>query len=297
MLPFLQQKIGARKLLIYSDANAPHPMNAAELTNSTGETLDGGPITVFDANTYGGEALVETVKAGDKRLIGYAVDLGTRITTAFDSNTEPIREIHARRGLLTTRRAVRDTRTYTIRNVDQKAKTLVIEYPVRQGYKVLNQRPTETTPQAYRFEVKLGPGANEKFPVIDERELENSILVTNLNSKDLIDYSQNKVLSAAARKQLEQIAQHKQEIAGADAAVRRTEADINNLFRDQERVRQNIANLNQVSGQQEQVQKYARTLAGQESQLATLRDQQNELTKKKAALENELNALIEKMEF
>ena len=56
MLPFLQQKLGARKLLIYSESYGQHPMSAAELTNSTGKTLDGGPITVFDANSYGGRS-------------------------------------------------------------------------------------------------------------------------------------------------------------------------------------------------------------------------------------------------
>ena len=86
MLPFLQQKIGARKLLIYMESFGLHPMNAAEIANSTGKTLDGGPITVYDANTYAGEALVETLKAGDKRLITYGVDLGARVTTAFDSS-------------------------------------------------------------------------------------------------------------------------------------------------------------------------------------------------------------------
>ena len=58
MLPFLQQKIDSRKLLIYSENYGEHPMNAAELTNSTGKTLDGGPITVFDAQSYAGEALM-----------------------------------------------------------------------------------------------------------------------------------------------------------------------------------------------------------------------------------------------
>ena len=76
-------------------------MDAAEITNSTGKTLDGGPITVYDANTYAGEALVETLKAGDKRLISYGVDLGTRVTTAFDSSRDAVREIHLRRGVLT----------------------------------------------------------------------------------------------------------------------------------------------------------------------------------------------------
>src|SRR5207302_11399180 len=80
MLPFLQQKIGSRRLLIYSENYGEHPMSAAELTNSTGKTLDGGPITVFDAASYGGEALITTLKTGDKRLISYAVDLGTRVT-------------------------------------------------------------------------------------------------------------------------------------------------------------------------------------------------------------------------
>ena len=44
------------------------PTNAAELSNATGKTLDGGPITVYDAGAYAGEALVETLKTGDKRL-------------------------------------------------------------------------------------------------------------------------------------------------------------------------------------------------------------------------------------
>src|SRR5207248_981723 len=69
MLPFLQQKITGRKLVIYSDPNRPNPFTAGELTNSTGKTLDGGPITVYDAGAYAGEALVETIKNSDKRFI------------------------------------------------------------------------------------------------------------------------------------------------------------------------------------------------------------------------------------
>ena len=48
MLPFLQEALDARKLLIWSDHSSEHPTNAAELTNSTGKVLDGGPVTVYD---------------------------------------------------------------------------------------------------------------------------------------------------------------------------------------------------------------------------------------------------------
>ena len=104
-------------------------------------------------------ALMETLKAGDKRLISYGVDLGARITTQFDSKAETIREVHARRGILTTRNAAVETRTYTIYNVDQKAKTLIIEHPARPEYTLLDRKPWEKTSNAYRFEVKLAAGA------------------------------------------------------------------------------------------------------------------------------------------
>src|SRR5579863_889740 len=155
MLPFLQDKITARRLLIYSDQRSAHPLNAAEIDNSTGKTLDGGPITVYDAGSYAGEALMETVKTGDKRLLGYAVDLGTRITTQFDSKGDVVREVHMNRGTLNTRTAAIETKTYTIKNVDQKAKTLIIEHPARPGYSLIDRKATEKTANAYRFEVKL----------------------------------------------------------------------------------------------------------------------------------------------
>ena len=220
MLPFLQQKIAARKLLVYSDQSSQHPTNAAELTNATGKTLDGGPITVFDGGAYGGEALVETLKAGDKRLISYAVDLGTRITTLFDSRGDLVREVHFRRGILTARTAAVETKTYTIRNVDPKAKTLIVEHPARPGYKLLDRKPAETTASMYRFEVKLGPGATEKFPVTEERVYDNSFAITNLTPDILTTYVRNKALSDAARKQLEQIVSLKSQIAATDGEIR-----------------------------------------------------------------------------
>src|ERR1039457_4826799 len=297
MLPFLQQKVDTRKLLIYSDPSSTHPMDAAEIANSTGKTLDGGPITVYESGAYAGEALMETVKTGDKRLISYGVDLGTRITTQWDCKAEQIREIHARRGILTTRNAVVETRAYTIHNVDQKAKTLVIEHLARPEYNLLDRKPLEKTSNAYRFEVKLAPGATEKFPVTEERVYERAFTITDLTPDMLFTYVRNKAFSDAARKQLEQIANLKQQIAGAGREIQNLESQINEVIRDQDRLRQNIGSLNQVSGQQQQVQAYAQRLANQESQLTSLRDRRAELDKKRAGLESQVSGAIENMVF
>ena len=297
MLPFLQQKIGARKLLIYSENYGEHPMSAAELTNSTGKTLDGGPITVFEGASYSGEALMTTLKAAEKRLISYAVDLGTRVTTAFDSSRSAVREIHVNRGMLTTRSAMEEARTYTIRNVDARPKTLIIEQIQRPEYKVLNPKPTETSTTANRFEVKLAPDSTEKFPVTEERVYDTTTAVSSLTPDVLLAYVQNKAISDAGRRQLQQIVDLKHQIAELDSQIRQAESDTKSLVDDQARIRQNIQSLNAVSGQQEQVQKYARQLADQESRLAAQRDHLSDVRKQKAAQESNLADLIAKLEF
>lgn len=297
MLPFLQQKITSRKLLIYSDRSLQNPMNAAEITNNSGKTLDGGPITVFDGGAYAGEALVETFKAGDKRLISYGVDLGTRITTAFDSKRDVVREFRAARGILTTKTAILETQTYTIRNVDGKAKTLWIEHPVRGGYSLLNVKPVESTASAHRFEVKLGANATEKFAVPEERLVDQSVTVLSLTPDQIGVYVQNRNLSAEGRKQLEAVAAQKRLVAETDVQLRDLEQEINELVRDQDRIRQNLSSLNRVTGQQEQVNRYANELASQEAKLAGLRDRVGQLRKQKAAQEQQLKSLIEKMTF
>jgi hypothetical protein len=297
MLPFLQQKIGARKLIIYMDSFGLHPMDAAEITNSTGKTLDGGPFTVYDNATYAGEALVETLKAGDKRLISYGVDLGTRVSTAWDSAKEVVREIHIRRGILTARSAVEETKTYTLKNVDAKAKTVIIEHAQRPGYKLLSAKPQETTSSAYRFEVKLDASATGAFPVREERVIDQTTAVSSMTPDVLTTWIQNKQLSDVGRRQLEAIAQKKREVAANDSVLRQAEAGLNDLIQDQSRVRSNISSLNNVSGQQALVQQYAAQLASNETRLAALRDSQSDLRKKKGALEGELNALIERADF
>lgn len=297
MLPFLQQPIRARKLLIYSESYGEHPMNAAELNNSTDKTLDGGPITVFDNASYAGEALITTLKPADKRLISYSVDFGTRVTTQFDSSRELVREIHIDRGVLTARLAMDETKTYTIRNVDSKPKTLIIEYPERAGYKLISLKPAETTANAYRFEVKLAPDTTQTFPVAEERIEETTTSVSNLTPDALLSYVQNKALSESARNQLQQVLDAKRQIAGLDGQIRQFASDISDAEADQNRIRENIKSLNQVSGQQDQVQKYARQLAAQEATLAASRDRLSDLKKQRTAAESRLNALIEKLEF
>jgi hypothetical protein len=297
MLPFLQEKIAVRKLLIYSESYGQNPMSAAELTDNTGKTLDGGPITVFEGASYGGEALMNTVKNGDKRLISYAVDLGTRVGTDEDSGDEHILEVHAKRGVITTKSSERDNKTYTIRNVDAKPKTLIIEQPIREGYKLLSPKVSETTANAHRFEVKLAPGATTKLEVVEESSHHSTTLVSSFTPDLLVTYVSVKAISESGRKALQQIVDQKAKIAEVDESLKQTQSEMEEASQAENRLRQNIQTLNVVNGQRDQVQTWSQQLASEEVHYTKLRDQASALDKQKASLEAELNAMIAKLEF
>jgi hypothetical protein len=298
MLPFLQQKITARKLIIYSDSSRPNPMSAAEVSNTTGRTLDGGPITVYDSGAYAGEALVETVKNGDKRFISYGVDLGTRIATNLNSRTDNVIELHAHDGMLITRAAIVQKKTYSVHNADARAKTLVIEHPVRPGYSLIDTaKPAETARDVYRFELKLPADGSLEFPVTEEHVYDQQTAVSSLNPPVLLTYVRNKNISDAARRQLQQLADLKTRIADAESESGRLDTDIQNISHDEERARQNIASLSQVGGQQQLVQEYARKLADAEGQIASLRTRRKQIEDQRAALQTQLNGAIEKLDF
>jgi chaperonin cofactor prefoldin len=273
-------------------------MNAAELTNSTGKTLDGGPITVYDANAYAGEALVETLKAGDKRLISYGVDLGTRITTKIDSGRANVREIHMTRGVLQVKNSIQETKTYSINNVDETRKTILIEHPLRQGFTLLSSvKPKEITSTAQRFEVVVGAKAQETFAIQEERIYDQSTNVSNMTPDVLTTWIQNRVITAAGRQALERILAKKREIAANQSEAQAAAASLNNLTNDQQRFRENINTLRSVAGQETLVQTYARQLSEAEGKMTALRDQQAQLQRTGQTLQGELNGLIETAEF
>jgi len=297
MLPFLQGKIEARRLLIFSEGASRHPLQAAELKNITGKTLDGGPITVFDANTYAGEALVETVKAGDKRLISYAVDLGTTVTTLFDTKTAVTREIHLSHGMLTQKVASAEIKAYTASNVDAKSKTLIIEHPKRPGYDLLFPKPTETTPTGYRFELALPANGSAKIAVSEERVYNTTQQISNLNNDQIGVFIQNKILPAAARLALSAIVTAKNKIADLDRQLISTNAQTESLSSDAKRLRDNIGTLNGVSGQQGQVQTYAAKLASIESEIAAAQDRRKTMLQQRADAQSAVDAQIAALEF
>jgi hypothetical protein len=171
-----------------------------------------------------------------------------------------------------------------------------VEHPVS-GSKVVSPKPDESTGDRHRFALRVPAKGPAKLVVVEEDVVEDSLMLTSATPDALLVYLENRSLPPAGRKQLETIQARKNDLAAVDGAARRNDAEITEITRDQERIRQNLNSLNRVGGQQDLVQRYVGELAKGDTQLASLRDRQAESRRRKAALEAEINDLIRKLEF
>jgi hypothetical protein len=298
MLPFVQQEVNARKLLIYtSGSRRENPLNSVELTNSTGKTLDGGPLSVYDGGVYAGEALVNTFKADDKRLLSYASDLGTRVVEDQQEGETVRRTLKATNGIVNLTMTSEVTTNYRITNVDRKVKTLMIEHPLRPEHKLLNVKPSEQTATHHRFEVKLTGEASQVFTVKEERQLLETHQLIEFGDEDIQLWLSTNRISSEARQTLTALSNLRRQIAASNNLIRQANQQITELAKDQDRVRQNLNTLRNVSGQQERVQRYATELAEIDSKIVGLRDQIAAETKKRDGLNDELARRVAEANF
>jgi hypothetical protein len=241
--------------------------------------------------------LFETVKTGDKRLVGYAVDYGTRVSSSFESGTSTVRELHVKNGILEQRTAQLQTRTYTIRNTDNKPKVLIIEHVADPNTRVLSPVPRERSADANRYEIRVGANKTEKLLVKQEYLTSSVTAVADATPVFLLELVQNKTLGPAELQQLHAIARVKQRIADWNSALALARSQENDLNADQNRWRQNIMSLNRVPGQQEQVARYSSQLAASDAELNRLRTNIRDLQQKIDTASNEMRGQIATLDF
>src|SRR5207249_11917339 len=87
LVPIVLRPFEGRPVLLYNKQTRPeNPMRCVEFKNTTGLTLEGGPVTVLEGGSYVGEAMMETSKPDDSRLIPYAVELAVHVLDNINSH-------------------------------------------------------------------------------------------------------------------------------------------------------------------------------------------------------------------
>lgn len=296
MIPVIAQGIAAEKVSLYNaDSDRRFPLNAMRLKNTTGLHLKGGPITLFDGDTYAGDAIVEDLPPGDSRLISYAVDLsilGERQDT-LDSQTRTTLAIHE--GVLTVTIRERSETKYMLKSKSAEAKTVLVEHPFDAQSKLV-QPPAaaERTATVYRFAVPVPAGKTATLQVVTEKPVSSTVGLLDGNLNQIAVYADQSDIPAATKSALAQIVARRHHLQNLAEQAAAADARIAEIGREQDRIRKNMTALDRASAL---YRRYVAELDTQETQIGTLQADAQRLQAEADTARTELRHSLDTLEI
>jgi hypothetical protein len=291
MLPIVAQEIEGRRFSIYNEGVlAKHPLLGLKLVNHTGLDLMGGPITVYEAGSYAGDAQIDTLPAGAERLISFAVDLGTEVAASGRSFPETLVSVRILRGSLISTRTQRKERLYTLKNSGSQARDVLIEHPLDANWKLVQpEQPEEQTRDSYRFLVPLAAGSTAELSVVEERQVSQTVQLTNLSEDQIAIYLRAPEVSGKAKQALQGLTERKAALAAVVAQRQALEQRVSSIYQEQTRIRSNMERLERSS---DLYSRYVGLLNAQEDQLAVSLAQIDDLRQQELKQREALDAYI-----
>ncbi len=248
MFPIVNQPIEAKRVSIYNRAVlASNPLNGVSLTNDTGLSLLGGPLTVFDGGTYAGDAQIGNLSPGDKRLLSYAIDLKMTIDSSRTSS-DRIVTVKIVRGVMEVGRRYRYRQEYTLKNKAETERTVVIEHPRRADGKLIQPvKPLEQTDDLYRFEIGVPAGETGTFKVVEEKDSSRTVAILPCAAGELLVYARNGEVPQKVRDALTEVVEMKNTLSQAERELNDLEAEAKSLRGEQDPVRKNMGSVTRGS--------------------------------------------------
>lgn len=278
MLPIVNQKISGEKVSIYNPAtHAKYPLNGLEIKNTTDLNLMQGPVTLFDGNVYAGDAKLPDLKPDEKRLIAYALDLATEVMVKQQPKPDKITALRIVKGTLISTHKYVDEREYLVKNKSDKQRTVLIEQPYGDQWKLLEPaEPYERAPGLSRFKVVVPPGETAPLRVKLEHIADQTLALSNLSADRIRFFLRSRVISDEVKQALQQVIALQTELDKARRMRQQRERDVKEQVTEQARIRENLKTL------QKNTDPYRRQLAKFdkiETRIENLRDEIAKLRK------------------
>ena len=269
MLPIADRSLPTLRVSLFQPTTQErHPLASVEITNDTTTSLPPGVITLYEQGHYLGDGRLAALPAGDKRLISFAVD--SKIT--LQQTTEQASKISQGRisdGLFHSTTLEQQTTTYRIKSLHSEDRLLWLEHPQQGNWQLTTPDPTRValTPDAYRIPQVLKPNAEIQLPVTLQSNVQETVSLADLGSDQIAAYAIASELNDSIRQAFSKIGEWRGQIGSLEQEIAQLEAQRQAVFKDQERLRENLA---RAPANSDLAKRYLKKLDEQETTLESL---------------------------
>jgi hypothetical protein len=294
LVPIISAEVAYTRELLYNRAKLPdHPVAALRFTNTTGLTLERGPVTVVEDGDYKGDAVVPFTRDTGEIYVPYAVELGIKVSEKI-RNSEVTRGIHLKDALLVQERFFVTEVAYTLENRTTAVQAVTLETsnvnPDAEPFETRDPDFTSATERRWRIPV---PARSQTKFVRKERTLRFSeISLRKLKYEQLREYLAQRWLDQETFDALSELTKTVGELQQADERLQTIAKVRQSIYSAEEHVRANLTTL-QATGKESHLRD--RVLAQFESlqtQLEDLAAEENQLNASAAQLDARIDAII-----
>jgi hypothetical protein len=210
-------------------------------------------------------------------MISYGVDLQMTVDATKNKQENFLQTGKIVKGVLQLSRKLVATQDYTADNKSDRQKTLIVEHPVRSGWKLVDtDKPVETTDALYRFKGKVDPGKASKLTVKEEVVQGEVIEILGGDVSQLIFYSRAGEIPQQVRDALIKAIQLKQAVVDQQRQIDEHEKQIQQITAEQNRIRENMRT---VERQGDYYKRLIAKLNDQETKIEKLQTERDNLLK------------------
>jgi hypothetical protein len=294
LVPILQSRIEADKVTLWT-ANANQPaLRALWVKNASGLTLDSGTFNIIDSGTFAGEGLIETIHPNERRLLSYAADTAVRVTSQAESKDLPVSRIQILKGVMFLSREHRDKVKYIIRNADTSSRQVVIEHPVRAGWKLVEaDKPEETAASHYRFRVAVDPDKTHELTVEEVHQDVSRSMLSDITEHQVEVLATENVMTPELQAAFRRVLEQKNQISKLQSDTQTRQKELGAINNDQARIRENMKALKGSMEEKALLARYTHQLDSQEDRLNLLHKEIAVLGEKQALEQQKLEDMVQ----
>ncbi len=291
MLAIVNESVEGKRVSIYNQVvQGKFPLLGLKFKNLTDQPLMQGPITVYDDGSYAGDARLPDLQPREERLIAYAIDTGTEVKTEDKVQPQQLIALRAVKGVVHATHKIRETRTYVAKNRSPQDRTLIIEHPFREGWKLIEpEKPLETTRDLHRFQITVPAGKSITRRVTEEFTRIDNIALNGTNDDTIRLFLNSSISNDVAKKALKDVLDRRAKLANTQRDLASVQQQLKDITEDQARLR---ANLDKVPPTSAAYKRYLEKFDKQEPIIEKFQDEIKQMNETIKKLQKELEIAI-----
>lgn len=291
MLPITDRALPTLRISLFQpETQERYPLASVQLTNDTATSLPPGVITIYEQANYLGDGRLAAWPVGDKRLISFAVD--TKISlNKTEEQSSVVSQGKISDGVFHWTTLEKATTTYRIKSLHAENRLLWIEHPQQEDWKLVAPDPSavELTAEAYRIPTVLKNNAITDLSVIFHHDATEALALTDLSADQVLAYATSSELSEPLKQAFAKIGEWRSQIDSVQKDINQLEEQRQELFKDQERLREN---LTRAPTNSDLAKRYLKKLDTEENTLEALHSKAQEKRSALDKLQQELAQYI-----